>query len=254
MKIIRHVLLLTGLLISGPIFQGCNRSSDDMWDDTKTAGRHIQRGLSSLTGQRGASRQIQCRGDFESIEDGDPYSTGNFSDYNCPEGFSPYPEQEFVPLQDCGNELAMNDLSPRPPRCTPGEFGSSLPGIEAFRDPSTVPGLCRIFQPVYFEYNCYLIRGNTNVQTVREIAEYMRYHPNVYVYIEGHTDEKGPHEYNLALGSRRANAVRNFLIGEGVNPDNLFPISYGKERPAVLESHEEGWAKNRRAEFKVYER
>ncbi len=82
----------------------------------------------------------------------------------------------------------------------------------------------------------------------------MRFHPNIYIFIEGHTDERGPQAYNLALGSRRANTVRNLLINEGVDPDRLFTISYGKERPVILERHEEGWAKNRRGEFKIYER
>jgi peptidoglycan-associated lipoprotein len=56
----------------------------------------------------------------------------------------------------------------------------------------------------------------------------------------------------LALGSRRANSIRNALIKEGVNPDNVFTISYGKERPIAFENNEEGWSLNRRAEFKLY--
>lgn len=82
----------------------------------------------------------------------------------------------------------------------------------------------------------------------------MRSHPNTYVFVEGHCDERGPEAYNLSLGAKRGNAVRNLLINEGVDPDHIFTISYGKERPLVFEHHEEAWAQNRRAEFKVYNR
>ena len=142
----------------------------------------------------------------------------------------------------------------QPPRETPGEMGSSIPGIEAFRDPSTHPQLASVFRSIYFEYNSDLIKGPENFSTLHQIADYLRSHPNVYLFIEGHTDERGPDAYNYALGLRRANTVRNRLLNEGVNPDRVFTITYGKDRPVVLEKHEEGWAKNRRAEFKIYDR
>jgi peptidoglycan-associated lipoprotein len=98
------------------------------------------------------------------------------------------------------------------------------------------------------------VKGDDNLQTLQNVADYMRSQPNLYVFVEGHCDERGPEAFNLALGSRRSNAVRNLLINAGVSPDNVFTISYGKERPLVLEHHEEAWGKNRRAEFKVYKR
>ena len=281
---IRQILFLIPLL--GGIFTltSCNRSSDDVWEDTKSAGRHISRGVRALGGKHGSSRQIQCRDEFECIEDQNCYPEGNFQDstyqdscsnngeenYCTPQDFySPadsytisqgYYENnnsinnDFIPLQDPNNELASADMIARPPRETPGEQGSSLPGIQAFRDPSTNPQLAGIFRPIYFDYNSDLVRGSQNLQIIHNIAEFLRYHPNVYIFIEGHTDERGPQAYNLALGSRRANAVRNLLINEGINPDRLFTVSYGKERPVILEQHEEGWARNRRDEFKIYER
>lgn len=148
----------------------------------------------------------------------------------------------------------MADFVAPQPAQTPGECGSKIPGISAFKDPSMVPGMSKIFRNVYFEYNSNLIKGQQNVETVRGIARYMKQHPNLYVFVEGHCDERGPEAYNLALGSRRSNAVRNMLIQEGVSPDNIFTISYGKERPLVLENHEEAWSQNRRAEFKIYQR
>ena len=78
-------------------------------------------------------------------------------------------------------------------------------------------------------------------------AEWLLRNANVRVTIEGHTDERGTREYNLALGERRANAAKNFLAAQGVGADRLSIISYGKERPAVDGANEEAWAQNRRA-------
>lgn len=71
--------------------------------------------------------------------------------------------------------------------------------------------------------------------------------PNVTVTIEGHCDERGTREYNLALGDRRANSAKNYLAAHGVSPTRITTISYGKERPIALGSDEEAWAQNRRA-------
>ena len=78
-------------------------------------------------------------------------------------------------------------------------------------------------------------------------AAWLAKYPNVRVTIEGHCDERGTREYNLALGDRRANAAKNFLVNAGVNPARLSVISYGKERPVATGSDEESWAQNRRA-------
>lgn len=244
--------------------QGCHRDSSDVWEDTKSAGRYMQRGVHSLIGCAGDSRQVRSRSDFEGIEDENGYMEGDFQsieyqDNAYSQNYSSTPYQnnmtnDFIPLQDPTNELCMSDVISRPPRETPGDPGSSIPGIQAFRDPSTIPQLAGIFRPIYFEYDSSLVKGSQNLQTIHAVADFLRYHPNVYIFVEGHTDERGPQAYNLALGSRRANSIRNFLINEGINPDRLFTISYGKERPVILERHEEGWSKNRRGEFKIYER
>lgn len=77
-------------------------------------------------------------------------------------------------------------------------------------------------------------------------ATWMAKYGNVKVTVEGHCDERGTREYNLALGERRATAVRNYLVAKGVAADRVSTISYGKERPEVLGSTEEAWARNRR--------
>ena len=76
-------------------------------------------------------------------------------------------------------------------------------------------------------------------------ADWLRRYPNVTVTIEGHCDERGTREYNLALGERRAQAVKNVLVALGIPASRITTISYGKERPIVVGSNEEAWAQNR---------
>ncbi len=78
-------------------------------------------------------------------------------------------------------------------------------------------------------------------------SQWLSRYPNVAITLEGHADERGTREYNLALGDRRANAAKNYLAARGVNPARISTISYGKERPIALGSDEASWAQNRRA-------
>ena len=87
--------------------------------------------------------------------------------------------------------------------------------------------------------------------TAESVATWMNSYPAVAVTIEGHADERGTREYNLALGERRANSVRDYLVALGVNANRLSTVSYGKERPAVLGSNQDAWAQNRRGVFVV---
>lgn len=245
------LLVFTALLGAVFVLQSCSRSSNDVWEDTKSAGRHLQRSVSALSGNHGTSRQVASRADFEGIDDGEfYYQEQDMYDAGYSNGYATPPD--FIPMQDQANQMGSRSFNSA---CeAPGEPGSAIPGIDFFRDPCTMPQLAGVFRTIYFDYDSSLIKGPQNLQTIHAIADYMRSHPNLYLFIEGHTDERGPQAYNLALGARRANTVRNLLVNEGVNPDHLFTISYGKERPVVLEHHEEGWARNRRAEFKVYVR
>ncbi|MFL5266545.1 MAG: peptidoglycan-associated lipoprotein Pal [Stellaceae bacterium] len=84
-------------------------------------------------------------------------------------------------------------------------------------------------------------------QTLSRQADWLRRYPNVTVTIEGHCDERGTREYNLALGERRAQAVKNVLVALGIPAGRISTISYGKERPAVVGSTEDAYAQNRRA-------
>ncbi len=88
---------------------------------------------------------------------------------------------------------------------------------------------------------------------LRSQAQWLARYPQVRATIEGHADERGTREYNLALGERRANAAKNYLVSLGVDAGRLTTISYGKERPDALGSDESAWAKNRRAVSVVVE-
>ena len=83
--------------------------------------------------------------------------------------------------------------------------------------------------------------------TLQSQAQWLARYQNVRITIEGHADERGTRDYNLALGERRANAAKNFLSSLGVNPARIQTVSYGKERPQALGSNEQSWAQNRRA-------
>jgi peptidoglycan-associated lipoprotein len=99
---------------------------------------------------------------------------------------------------------------------------------------------------VFFATDQSNIDGSSRA-TLRDQAAWLNQNASIRLTIEGHADERGTREYNLALGARRANAVRDFLISEGVSGDRLQTISYGKERPVSLCSEESCWSKNRRA-------
>lgn len=103
---------------------------------------------------------------------------------------------------------------------------------------------------VFFDFDKYDIRADQR-GTVEALAAWLDTNPSVTLTIEGHCDERGTREYNLALGERRANAVRDYLVALGTNPARLSTVSFGEERPAVLGSNDSAWAQNRRGVFVV---
>ncbi|MFY9287552.1 MAG: peptidoglycan-associated lipoprotein Pal [Alphaproteobacteria bacterium] len=98
---------------------------------------------------------------------------------------------------------------------------------------------------VFFGFNETDLTGEARGTLDRQVA-WLKKYGSLKVTIEGHCDERGTREYNLALGERRATAVKNYLVAEGIKADRVKTISYGKERPAVLGSNEAAWAQNRR--------
>lgn len=98
---------------------------------------------------------------------------------------------------------------------------------------------------VHFAYNEYNVEDADKTVLGRQAAWLQKY-PSVKVTVEGHADERGTREYNLALGARRANAVKEYLVSQGVSTARVDTVSYGKERPICTESNESCWAQNRR--------
>ena len=98
---------------------------------------------------------------------------------------------------------------------------------------------------VFFEYDQTDISAESQ-QTLQRQAQWLKRYPNVSVTIEGHCDERGTREYNLALGERRAQAVKNVLVALGIPGSRISTISYGKERPEIPHSDEQSYAQNRR--------
>ncbi|KAF0138161.1 MAG: peptidoglycan-associated lipoprotein [Rhodospirillaceae bacterium] len=131
-----------------------------------------------------------------------------------------------------------------------GSMGGLNSGIAAVTTPSVA--LQQEFEQavgqdrVFFDFDKYAVRSNAKPVLMRW-ADWMKHHPQYPVTLEGHADERGTREYNLALGEKRANAVKEFLAAHGVSSGQLTTISYGKERPAVPGSNEAAWSQNRRA-------
>ncbi len=101
---------------------------------------------------------------------------------------------------------------------------------------------------IYFDYDKYDVRPDSQ-STVAANAAFLQQHPNFKFTIEGHCDERGSTEYNLALGDNRANAAKTALVNAGIPADRIKTISYGKEKPFCTESTEQCWQQNRRAHF-----
>jgi len=99
---------------------------------------------------------------------------------------------------------------------------------------------------VFFDYDSAVLSPEGR-RTLERQAEWLRLFPELSITIEGHCDERGTREYNLALGERRATAARDYLIAFGLNPSRLRTTSYGKERPYALGHNEESWGLNRRS-------
>lgn len=117
--------------------------------------------------------------------------------------------------------------------------GTAIPGTQADLEQN-------VGDRVFFAYDSSVLTAEGQATLERQAA-WMKQHGSVNVTIEGHCDERGTREYNIALGERRANAAKNFLVNLGVDSSRVSVVSYGKERPAVLGSTESSYAQNRRA-------
>jgi peptidoglycan-associated lipoprotein len=99
---------------------------------------------------------------------------------------------------------------------------------------------------VFFDFDKYSLKAKAR-QTLERQATFLKNNLGIKVILQGHADERGTREYNLALGERRANSAKDYLVALGINPNRITIISFGKERPAVAGSNEAAWSQNRRA-------
>ena len=124
-----------------------------------------------------------------------------------------------------------------------GKAGSSIFGSAK---QSQADKLIAVGDRVLFDYDSSELSSEAKL-TLDKQSRFLRANSDLTFTIEGHCDERGTREYNLALGEKRATAVRDYLVIEGISPDRIRVISYGKEKPAVVGSNDMAWSKNRRA-------
>jgi len=146
--------------------------------------------------------------------------------------------------------LLLAACSSTPPEPPPGPAGPPG-GAGGMGSRNIVPGSQQDLEAsagdrVFFAFDRSDISPEARQTLIRQ-ADWLRRYPNVTVTIEGHCDERGTREYNLALGERRAQAAKNVLVASGISASRISTTSYGKERPAVVGSSEEAYAQNRRA-------
>ncbi len=122
-----------------------------------------------------------------------------------------------------------------------GSLGRAIPGSQADFVAQMMGA-----DTIYFDTDRYNI-DSQDAAALAQQAQWLSRYPNKRATLEGHADERGTRDYNLALGERRANAAKNYLVSQGIDASRLTTVSYGKERPVALGSDESSWARNRRA-------
>jgi len=141
---------------------------------------------------------------------------------------------------------------PAPTAAAPAESGAVATAAPASTARPSLKEFTAVaaLKDVFFEFDKYDIRGE-DAKTLDANATWLKANAENLVLIEGHCDERGTNEYNLALGERRAKAAMNYLVSQGVQANRITIISYGEERPLCNEKNESCWSKNRRAHFLV---
>lgn len=149
--------------------------------------------------------------------------------------------------------LAVSGCAKKAPKVLPPDPGAATTSTDTGAGQGPVAGSQADFvaqmmgqDTVYFDTDRYNI-DSADQQALAAQAGWLARYPTKRITVEGHCDERGTREYNLALGERRANAAKNYLVSLGVDAARITTVSYGKERPAALGSDEDSWAKNRRA-------
>lgn len=148
--------------------------------------------------------------------------------------------------------LALGACAKKPPATLPPVADGAVGGTDTGTAPGIIPGSQQDFvanviaDRIFFGYDQFNVDAEDQA-TLRSQATWLQRYPGVRVLVEGHADERGTRDYNIALGERRANAAKNYLASLGIDPSRIDVISYGKDRPDAIESNEAAWARNRRA-------
>ena len=152
-------------------------------------------------------------------------------------------QQAAAPSTGGGGGSDSSAMTPAAPAAPQTPTAGARPSPKEF---TAVPEL----KPIYFDFDKYDIRpGDAKILDAN--AQWLKSNADQLVLIEGHCDERGTNEYNLALGERRAKSTMNYLVSQGVQASRITIISYGEERPVCTQKNEECWSKNRRAQFLV---
>ncbi len=154
----------------------------------------------------------------------------------------------------CSKEMVQSDTKPvarsELPAPEETEAAAAAPRVESTAPAPEAAEAGFENRNIYFEYDSAKISEQAQLVLTRQ-ARYLRANPEVMMTIEGHCDERGTEAYNMALGDRRAESARNFLVDMGIDADRLRTVSYGEGRPVALNHDEAAWARNRRARFVV---
>jgi peptidoglycan-associated lipoprotein len=137
-----------------------------------------------------------------------------------------------------------------PEKVTEQKIASGKESVESQEKGAAMEEKEGMFKDIYFAFDKYDVKDEYK-SDLKAVASWMTKNPNAKLSVEGHCDERGTNEYNLALGDRRAKAVKDFLVSLGVPSSRVDSISYGEEKPLCTEQTEECWAKNRRAHFVI---
>lgn len=147
----------------------------------------------------------------------------------------------------CSSNKPTEDTSPTIEQTDNADAGMGVEDTGVDYEEEETDPLADLATTFYFEFDSAVLKPEARA-ALTAYAEYFRNNPSS-IRLEGHADERGSREYNMALGERRANAVRDYLILQGVSRSNIETVSYGEERPAEMGSNEYAWSQNRRVEL-----
>lgn len=195
----------------------CQRNSTETWEDVKTAGRYLQKSIYALWGAEEESRQIASEDEFLGPS-----------------------ENDFIPLQETDLAIAEPQMIPSSPIIEKSSAKFSVPSSRN-----------NIFRRIHFDTDDHVIRNKEDLLTIARIANYLKTHPKETILVEGHCDKRAAADYNMALGMRRAHHIQVLLKKQGVRPQQIQTVSFGKEKLLSLGNGPTDHKMNRRAEFKL---